>query len=99
MQECENYIQSVIDGKRQPDPEVSRALNQCISQFSTEDLVVLENMVKDNYHDAVMLNTLAKLQHAQITLFEKLNNTFVSSVNKGPKTTSTNKTNPPPSSS
>jgi hypothetical protein len=27
MQECENYIQSVIDGKRQADPEVSRALN------------------------------------------------------------------------
>jgi hypothetical protein len=40
-------------------------------------------MVKDNFHDAVMVNTLAKLQHAQITINEKLNNIFVQSVNKG----------------
>ena len=41
-------------------------------------------MVRENFHDAVMVNTLAKLQHAQITMTEKLNNIFVQSVNKGP---------------
>jgi prophage DNA circulation protein len=84
MTECEDYIQSVIDKKVQPDQQVARALNQCISQFSTDDMQVLEGMVRENFHDAVMVNTLAKLQHAQITLTEKLNNIFVPSINKGP---------------
>jgi hypothetical protein len=27
LNECEDYIQQVVDGKRQPDSEVARALN------------------------------------------------------------------------
>ncbi len=84
MSECESYISKVIEGKVEADPEIARALNQCISQFSSDDLALLEGMVKENFHDAVMVNTLAKLQHAQITMTEKLNNIFVQSVNKGP---------------
>ncbi len=84
MSECETYIGDVLEGRVTPDPEIARALNQCISQFSTDDLALLEGMVKENFHDAVMVNTLAKLQHAQITMTEKLNNIFVQSVNKGP---------------
>ena len=84
MTECEKYIQGVIDGRTQPDQQVARALNSCVSQFSTDDLALLEAMVSENFHDAVMVNTLAKLQHAQITLNEKLNNIFVQSINKGP---------------
>jgi len=83
MKECEDYIQGVVDGKRAADPEVAHALNQCISQFSTDDLSVLETMVRENFQDAVMVNTLAKLQHAQITMTEKLNNIFTQSINKG----------------
>lgn len=83
MQECEQYIKDVIENRTTPDPEIARALNQCISQFSTDDLQLLEGMVKDNFQDAVMVNTLAKLQHAQITMTEKLNDIFVQSVNKG----------------
>lgn len=84
LTECEDYIQQVVDGKRQPDTEVAKALNHCISQFSTDDMALLEGMVKENFEDAVMVNTLAKLQHAHISLNEKLNNIFVQSVNKGP---------------
>lgn len=40
-------------------------------------------MVRENFQDAVMVNTLAKLQHAQITMTEKLNNIFTQSINKG----------------
>ena len=83
MHECEQYIKDVISGSTTADPEISRALNQCISQFSNDDLHVLEGMVKENFQDAVMVNTLAKLQHAQITMTEKLNDIFVQSVNKG----------------
>jgi hypothetical protein len=83
LAECEDYIKEVVEGKRQPDSEVARALNHCISQFSSGDLALLEGMVKENFQDAVMVNTLARLQHAQISLTEKLNNIFVQSVNKG----------------
>jgi hypothetical protein len=83
MQECEEYIKDVVGGRTTADPEIARALNQCISQFSTDDLRVLEGMVKENFQDAVMVNTLAKLQHAQIIMTEKLNDIFVQSVNKG----------------
>ena len=54
-----------------------------MSQFSTDDMELLEGMVRDNFDDAVLVNTLAKLQRAQITINEKLNNIFVQSVNKG----------------
>jgi hypothetical protein len=83
MKECEDYIQQVTDGKRPADPEVARSLNQCISQFSTDDLRVLETMVRENFQDAVLVNSLAKLQLTQITMTEKLNNIFVQSINKG----------------
>jgi hypothetical protein len=83
MSECELYIKDVVEKRITPDPEIAKALNQCISQFSTDDLKLLEGTVKDNFQDAVMVNTLAKLQHAQITMTEKLNNIFVQSVNKG----------------
>lgn len=47
-------------------------------------MAVLERMVKENFYDAVMINTLTKLQQAHITITEKLNNIFAQSVNKQP---------------
>jgi nitrogen regulatory protein PII-like uncharacterized protein len=43
-----------------------------MSQFSWEDMETLEKMVKDNYEDAVLINSLGKLQHYQIVLNEKI---------------------------
>lgn len=45
---------------------------------------VLEGMVMENFEDAVMINSLAKLQHAHITMTEKLNNIFAQSILKHP---------------
>ena len=45
---------------------------------------VLERMVMENFEDAVMVNSLAKLQHAHITMTEKLNNIFAQSIHKQP---------------
>lgn len=80
MKECESFVDTMSKRTGPSSPEeqqAERALNQCISQFSNDDLALLEGMVRDNFHDAVMVNTLAKLQHAQITMTEKLNNIFV----------------------
>ena len=61
LSECEDYIQLVIDGKVRADGDIARSLNSCISQFSNDDLQVLEGMVMENFEDAVMINSLAKL--------------------------------------
>ena len=39
-------------------------------------------MVRENFEDSIMINSLAKLQHAQITMNEKLNNIFAQSLAK-----------------
>lgn len=61
--------------------ELGRNLNICMSQFSWEDLLSLESLVKENFEDAALLNSLAKLQHAQILINEKLHNTLGQNTN------------------
>jgi hypothetical protein len=45
---------------------------------------VLEKMVMENFEDGVMVNSLAKLQHAHISMTEKFNNIFAQSIQKQP---------------
>ena len=42
LDDCEDYIKDVEDGKIKGDPEIARALNKCLSQFTSEDMVLLE---------------------------------------------------------
>ncbi len=37
---------------------------------------VLEKMIQENFEDSMLINNLSKLEHAQITMNEKLNNIF-----------------------
>lgn len=53
-----------------------------MSQFSEDDMKVLETMVFQNFEDSMMINSLAKLQHAHITMTERLNNIFSQSISK-----------------
>lgn len=76
LTECEDYIQSVMDGDITGDSDIGRMLNKCMGQFTSEDMATLEEMVKTNFNDAVMTNSLAKLQMAQIHLTEKINSVF-----------------------
>lgn len=55
-----------------------------MSQFSSDDMEVLEGMVRENFEDAIMINSLAKLQHTQITMNERINNIFASVLIRGP---------------
>ena len=82
LDDCENYVKSVIDGSQKGDPEIGRALNKCMSQFTSEDMQILEQMVHTNFRDAMMSSNLSKLQMAQISLTEKINNVFTQSLNK-----------------
>ena len=82
LDECDRYIQDIIDGKQVNDPNIGRAIKKCLGQFTNEDMVILEQMIATNYKDAVMTNNLAKLQMAQINLTEKINNLFSQSLNQ-----------------
>ena len=46
---------------------------------------ILEGMVRESFEDAIMINSLTKLQKAQITMNEKLNNIFAQSLTKQPQ--------------
>ena len=66
LDDCEYYIKEVSDGRIKGDPEIARALNKCLSQFTAEDMVLLEQLVQTNFQDAMIQNNLIKLQMAQI---------------------------------
>jgi|688.fasta_scaffold1509466_2 hypothetical protein len=61
LEDCEDYIKKVIDGKITGDVEIGRQLNKCLSQFTNEDMALLEQMIHTNFKDAMMSNNLAKL--------------------------------------
>ena len=82
LDDCEDYINDVSDGKIKGDPEIARALNKCLSQFTAEDMVLLEQLVQTNFQDAMIQNNLIKLQMAQIQLTGKINNVFTKYLNK-----------------
>lgn len=82
LTDCENYIQSAIANEQVTDPSIGRMINKCLGQFTSEDMALLEQMVQMNFKDAVMTNSLSKLQMAQIGLSEKINNLFSQSLNQ-----------------
>ena len=61
LEECELYIDKVVEGQITGDSNIGRMLNKCMGQFTQEDMQVLDQMVKTNFSDAVMANSLAKL--------------------------------------
>ena len=84
LQECEDYIQDVIDGKMPGDSELGRMMDECLGQFSTDDMAMLESMIVSNYEDALMISNLSKLQQHQLRINEKLNQIFAESIKTQP---------------
>lgn len=48
LQDCEDYIQDVLNKKEVADPEIGRLINKCLGQFNGADLALLEQMVNTN---------------------------------------------------
>lgn len=47
--DCESYIQKVNSGEIKGDPEIARVLNKTLSQFTNEDMVLLEQLIHTNF--------------------------------------------------
>jgi hypothetical protein len=60
--DCESYIQDVLDGKKEGNSDLGRLLDDTMGQFSTSDIERLEQLVASNFEDALMINSLARLQ-------------------------------------
>lgn len=110
LQDCDNYIQSVIDEKQPSNSSIGRLLDDCMAQFSTDDMALLESSIASNFEDALMIGSLSKLQQHQLHLSEKLNSIFCENVQKAqkqqqqsaektPATTTTSTTQPSKTSS
>ncbi len=81
LTECEEYVDNVVNKKIVGDAEIGRMMNKCMGQFNNDDMKILEELVKTNFTDTMMINSLSKLQMAQIHLTEKINNSFSTSLN------------------
>lgn len=66
-------------------------MDECLGQFSTDDMDLLERMVASNFEDALMINSLSKLQQHQLGISSQLNQIFADSIRTN-TTLLTNKT-------
>lgn len=62
LDECDQFIQGIIDNGGEGDSELGRVMDECLGQFSTDDMELLEQMVASNFEDAMMIGSLSKLQ-------------------------------------
>jgi hypothetical protein len=82
LNECEAYIEKVVDGEIVGDAEIGRMMNKCMGQFNSKDMLLLEQLIKTNFQDAMLTNSLTKLQMSQVHLTEKINSIFSKSLNR-----------------
>lgn len=73
LEDCDAYIQTIIDNGGEGDSDLGRLMDECLGQFSTDDMELLENMVASNFEDALMISSLSKLQQHQLGISSQLN--------------------------
>jgi hypothetical protein len=82
LDECEAYIEKVVEGDIVGDAEIGRMMNKCMGQFNSQDMLLLEQLIRTNFQDAMLTNSLTKLQMGQVHLTEKINSIFSKSLNR-----------------
>ena len=59
---------------------MGRMMDECLGQFSTDDMDLLESLISSNFEDAIMINNLSKLQQHQLRISGQLNQLFAESL-------------------
>lgn len=75
----------------QGDSELGRTMDECLGQFSTDDMALLEQMVASNFEDALMVSSLSKLQQHQLNIASQLNQIFAESIRSNTALLNSNK--------
>lgn len=80
---CETYIKDVLSGKKSGNIEIANQLNASLGCLKEQEFAVLEQMLQENFDSAFILNTIAKLQQAQVRLSERINEQLNPSISTG----------------
>lgn len=80
LRDCESYIQQILDGNQTGNASVGRLLDECMTQFSNDEMALLESTIATNFEDTLMIGSLSKLQQHQLRISERLNSIFADSV-------------------
>ena len=67
---------------------MGRLLESCMSEFSSVDIQVLEQLIASNFEDALMVASLSRLQQQQLLISERLNQVFSNQIIKNQTTSS-----------
>ena len=59
LTECEKYIDGILNGTIEGDSELGRTLEDCLGQFSTDDMDLLDSLVASNFEDALLISSLS----------------------------------------
>lgn len=49
LNECEAYIEKVVEGEIVGDAEIGRMMNKCMGQFNSQDMLLLEQLIRTNF--------------------------------------------------
>jgi len=49
LNECEQYIDQVVEGTVVGDSEIGTMMNKCMGQFNSDDMLLLEQLIKSNF--------------------------------------------------
>ena len=67
LESANTYVDDVIEGKIEGDPEIGRALSNCLSKISHITSDSIEKLLKDHYQDLLTLSKLTNQIKTQIS--------------------------------
>lgn len=70
------YVDSVVDGKIKPDPEVGRQIADTLASVPRVRPEVFDQLFNDSLQDLLMVTYLSNITRTQLTIAEKLNATL-----------------------
>lgn len=73
LKEALEYVDSVVDGKITPDPEVGRQIADTLASVPRVRPEVFDRMFNDSLQDLLMVTYLSNLTKTQLAIAEKLN--------------------------
>lgn len=68
-----DYVNDVVEGRRQPDAEIGAALADVMAEITPLDTQSLESFFASKRQDLLMVEYLTSLTRTQVSIAEKLN--------------------------
>ena len=73
LDEALKYVDSVVEGKVNPDPEVGRQIADTLASVPRVRPEIFDRLFNDSLQDLLMVTYLSNITRTQVTIAEKLN--------------------------